>query len=95
MLFTPWAVRTHTAWVDVGQATELCTSTEAEGRTDGGPNDVMNFPNSIDESRSDSDVVVPIKPRACHALHLTHRTVLESPRPVSGVRVMQRGVERC
>ncbi|BDB39839.1 hypothetical protein [Mycobacterium kiyosense] len=49
--------------------------------------------NWINQTPSGSDLVAPIKARACHALHTVLRT--KPDRPAGGARLMERGAERC
>ncbi|QLL05043.1 hypothetical protein [Mycobacterium vicinigordonae] len=54
---------------------------------------VTTLQNWINQSPSGSDLVAPIKARACHALSTVLRTAPR--RSASGPRVMERGIERC
>lgn len=56
-------------------------------------NTVTTLQNLINHNAGGSDLVAPIRARACHALHAVLRT--GARRPVPGPRLMEPGMERC
>lgn len=54
---------------------------------------VTALPNWISQSHSGSDIVAPIKARACQAWHVVRRS--QPAHTGHGSRLMQRGDERC